>query len=230
MKPNLLGVDKVSNKNNEMDYPKWFDFENEEILKIDSDIKDSKNYYNYRFSMIMIIEEKLKKDLMIILMNPSKATSKKSDRTINRVINYAKDKYRRVYLYNTLPVYETDSGAVKKVIEENTNKDIIEINTDAIIAKLEKLDFNCTDLILATGNPVSTYGKEQIDKIYEKIKQKNIPIKFFTKDGNTIEVNGVESNNKRYTKHLRVISNKALDNELITGSITDLIKKDSIYQ
>lgn len=220
----------MSNKNNEMDYPKWFDFENEEILKIDSDIKDSKNYYNYRFSMIMIIEEKLKKDLMIILMNPSKATSKKSDRTIDRVLRYAKDKYRRVYLYNTLPVYETDSGAVKKVIEENPNKDIIEINTDAIIAKLEKLNFNCTDLILATGNPVPTYGEEQIDKIYEKIKQKNIPIKFFTKDGKTIEVNGVESDNKRYTKHLRVISNKALDNELITGSITDLIKKDSIYQ
>lgn len=28
--------------------------------------------------------------------------------------NYAKDKYRRVYLYNTLLVYETASGAVKK--------------------------------------------------------------------------------------------------------------------
>lgn len=41
---------------------------------------------------------------------------------------------------------------------------------------------------------------------------------------------GVESDNKRYTKQLRVISNKALDNELITDSITDLIKKDNIYQ
>lgn len=42
-------------------------------------------------------------------------------------------------------VYETASGAVKKVIEENPNKDIIEIYKDAIIGKLEKLDVNCTD-------------------------------------------------------------------------------------
>ena len=207
-----------------MEYPEWFD--SEKNMEIDSDIKNPCNYHNCRFSMIMTIDETLDKDLMIVLMNPSKATSENSDNTINRILNYAKAKYRRVYLYNTLPVYETISSKVKSVIDTNNNKDVLKVNTVAIINRLKKMDFNISNLILATGNPIPIYGEEVIDELYSALSSEEITISFFTKDGKTIEANEFKLNGKRYTKHLRVISNECLERELIQGNIDDLVKKE----
>ena len=137
---------------------------------------------------------------------------------------YTKEKYGRVYLYNTLPVYETISSKVKSAIDTNNNKDVLKVNTAAIINRLKEMDFNNSDLILATGNPIPIYGEKVIDELYSVLKSKRIPIKFFTKDGKTIEANDFQSNGKRYTKHLRVISNECLEREMIQGNIDDLIK------
>ncbi|MBO1307300.1 DUF1643 domain-containing protein [Enterococcus sp. 669A] len=201
-------------------YPEWFD--PEENLEINCELDSNKSKLNdlFRFSMHFTLDNNSdKKGLMIILMNPSKADLKNSDATVNRVLKYAREKYNDVYLYNTLPVYETKSNKIKEKIDKLKQKHtcVLENNIFYIKERLLKCQDDY-DIILATGVPTNVYGKQAINEIYETIISQDLIVCFFSKNNESPELN--KSNH--YAKHLRVVSNKCLENELIRGKLKNI--------
>ncbi|MDT2563434.1 MULTISPECIES: DUF1643 domain-containing protein [Lactococcus] len=61
--------------------------------------------------------------LFVLMMNPSVADGRKSDKTIDTLIKYYGEKYRQIIVVNTTPVIETDSNNLKNRINDiNKNK------------------------------------------------------------------------------------------------------------
>lgn len=119
------------------------------------------------------------KKAVFIMMNPSKATEKESDTTLDRILEHVKelDRYSEVIILNTISLYESKSEQLKEKIEDlgySKFKEEQKINIDAIQNTIDELTNN-DDIYLATGNPLSGIGGSSMIKLYKDIlKNKSV--------------------------------------------------------
>lgn len=92
--------------------------------------------------------------VMIIGLNPSKANETENDRTISRIINFAKDwGYGGVYMLNLIPYISTDPDAVAHSIKPHKAYMIKNISY------LKFMAARCKDIVFA-------WGAHKVGKIY----------------------------------------------------------------
>lgn len=124
------------------------------------------------------------KTMIIIMMNPSDADDKLSDLTTNRVLNYARCKYKKVIVFNVLPFYSSQSKKISKKLQ-NICPGTIEKFLDTNIACIEeniKLVDETTDIFLATGYPSSDIKEiqdmfeNQLQELYKILIHKDIQV------------------------------------------------------
>ncbi|EOU1118871.1 DUF1643 domain-containing protein [Clostridium perfringens] len=114
-----------------------------------SNIKLSKKNLNgleYRFSLEITLKGRENNNdfVSIIMMNPSKANKKTSDRSVNKVIKYIytnKDTLfstiGKIYIFNLYPVYETYSKEFTNLYNNYTEQQLL-LNNDAQIISIVK--------------------------------------------------------------------------------------------
>lgn len=167
------------------------DYKNEYVKKNGVSIKEEtiKNITGIRLTVRYQLEVKLKSDeinneLIVIMMNPSRATTKISDRTVNKVIKCACDMgYKKLIVLNSLPFYETKSQKLNKIIksvEKSLREKVLENNFDEIRKQVVNLN---GDILLATGNPKTKITKIWMNKVYELLDGKEGYIYKANRDG-----------------------------------------------
>ncbi|WP_281512711.1 DUF1643 domain-containing protein [Mammaliicoccus vitulinus] len=130
--------------------------------------------------------DKGNKILGAIMMNPSKAGNVESDKTVNRLIDYAKGKgYSAIYVINVSPHIESASSKLNKVNGENYDKDI---QTKCFKFVVEK----STSIYLGWGSKGHPFFKRLV-------KNNGIIKNLFSKHLNKFE--GVINSNKKYPTH-----------------------------
>lgn len=125
-------------------------------------ILDHKNEISRRSYLKISLKKPKGKQVLFIMMNPSRATKNESDKTINQIITYTANKCRRladvneIVIMNLYTVYETASGKLGEYIEKygfdfctgneegNPYK-----NDDLIFCESSKSDF----IVVAWGRP-----------------------------------------------------------------------------
>lgn len=160
--------------------------ENKPVVK--ADFGKDKNGNKLRYSLIIelipqINNENNNKNIIVIMMNPSKADRNVSDPTINKVIRIcAKAGFSTLKILNSIPYYETYSDKIKNL---TPNKCIIlEKNIEEIKEKTQ----DATHIVIATGLPSKKEAKESMEKeilkVHELLENK-LPIYVFgvRKDG-----------------------------------------------
>lgn len=72
--------------------------------------------HRYLLSYTLTKGEK-EKSALVIMQNPSKATTEISDQTINRVLETLHNfKYKKVYIANLIPIYATNSAKISDIV------------------------------------------------------------------------------------------------------------------
>lgn len=129
----------------------------------------------YRYSLFIPYKNPVnKKNVLVIMRNPSKANKDISDKTINNVLGFCHNKYDGVYMTNLYPYYETNSTKVKDFIESVSYEEQMEKNAQILDTLLESVD----EVIAAwgTNNTGSKYDKgyeDVIGQILETLNKKN---------------------------------------------------------
>lgn len=110
----------------------------------------------FRYCLYIPYKEDIKsKDVVVIMKNPSKATTNESDRSINNVLEFCHGKYRGVYIANIYPKYQTESLKLKKYIKNNSKH---LKNNCYIRCMIQKVD----DIIIAWGS--TNYNSKKYDE------------------------------------------------------------------
>lgn len=112
-------------------------------------------------------------ELLVIMMNPSKANKEESDRTVNKVVQYAsQNRYRKLIIMNSLPFYETKSEKLNAVIRQIVDGEA-ERALEHNFSEIQEAISNLTrDILLATGNPKIKTTRIWMDKIYDLLDGK----------------------------------------------------------
>jgi hypothetical protein len=166
--------------------------------------------YNRRFRLSIPLSTEDKNSLVVILKNPSCATTNECDVTINRIVNYiALNKTNpmlkeidKIEIVNLFAYYETYSDSLKDVYEEfgeefligndNLSTDdeyLLELNNDPIINEVIQ---NASLIILAWGDSpkgIKSLYRKRVKQVKGFIKDLNMFDKVFyvssiSKDGN----------------------------------------------
>lgn len=118
---------------------------------------------------------KANKEILVILKNPSKATMKKSDYTINRVLKFCyKWQYSKVYIMNLFPYYSTAAKGVNKFIK---NKTIYYTAMENNIEMLKHVAKNIDDVIVAWGSNTIKCGRlygKVAKRVESELNNKNV--------------------------------------------------------
>ncbi|WP_413518354.1 DUF1643 domain-containing protein [Carnobacterium maltaromaticum] len=122
---------------------------------------------------VKLNSDETKNELLVIMMNPSRATTKISDRTVNKVIKIAcEEGYKKLIVLNSLPFYETKSQKLNKIIksvEKSVRDEVLENNFKEIKNRVFNLNGY---ILLATGNPKIKITKIWMNKVYELLDGK----------------------------------------------------------
>jgi len=117
------------------------------------------NGNRFRYSLTIPLKNKGSQTLLVVMMNPSKATKEQSDSTINSVIRYVienKLDYSLISVVNLYPIYETSSQCLQNYEDEEKE------NLDTIKILLQKSD----DILLGWGKPKDKNEKELYEMKY----------------------------------------------------------------
>lgn len=165
---------------------------------------------NRRFLLSIPLKKETKNSLLVILKNPSCATTRECDVTINRIINYVyknKSNYLlkgidKIQIVNLFACYETYSDSLKEIYDElgadcligNDNistddESFIELNNDNIIKETVK---NAALIILAWGDSpkgIKPLYRRRVNQIKTFIRDLGMSSKTYyvasiSKDGN----------------------------------------------
>lgn len=166
--------------------------------------------YNRRFLLSIPLSAEAKNSLLVILKNPSCATTIECDVTINRIINYVElnktnpllKKIDKIEIVNLFAYYETYSDSLKGVYEEfgeeflvgndNLSTDdvyLLELNNDQIINEAIP---NASLVILAWGDSakgIKSLYRKRVKQVKGFVKHLNMINSVFyvnsiSKDGN----------------------------------------------
>lgn len=150
------------------------------------------------------------------MMNPSKAKTDESDRTVNRVAKYAWcEGYKTVLIYNSMPYYGTTKSevtALETTVKED--EDILTQNMKDI--EKELMNMKSKDLFLATGVP-QEYFEKYVWQIHEIINKEKISFL-----AAKLKDSGQVLSNKNYTFHPIYTKNKMRKYSNEHGKILDL--------
>ncbi|MCT4454531.1 DUF1643 domain-containing protein [Lactococcus cremoris] len=205
---------------------KYKDDEKEVDTLIEKNIISIKVEYNFsiRNYLNITFNRDVNKKMVIILMNPSKATDKESDPTVSEVLRFAKKEYKKVIIFNVLPFYGTDSDDLSPLFKDESKKEIIEVLLKSNINKIreELLEDKDTEIFLATGCPKDGEVKKvflsQLQKIYGLLKN-NSSVRAFS----ITEDKKIFLNNEGTTYHPRYLKiKKAFTHE----KIVEVVVKD----
>lgn len=126
-----------------------------------------KNYRYYIKAELKCSENDQRKTAMIIMQNPSMADEKRSDRTVNRVLNYMHNfGYGYVIIANIIPFYGTKIQTIPN--SDLNNKKILNKNCEIIHEESKQAD----KIFVAWGwaNAISpSYYKERIESVKKHI-------------------------------------------------------------
>lgn len=198
---------------------KYKDDEKEVDTLIEKNIISIKVEYNFSIRNYLKINfnRDVNKKMVIILMNPSKATDKESDQTVSEVLRFAKKEYKEVIIFNVLPFYGTDSDDLSPLFKDESKKEIIEVLLKSNINKIgEKLpEDKDTEIFLATGCPKDGEVKKvflrQLQKIYGLLKN-NSGVRAFsiTEDKKIFLNNEGTTYHPRYLKIKKAFTHKKI--------------------
>ncbi|MCG3315199.1 DUF1643 domain-containing protein [Listeria monocytogenes] len=124
--------------------------------------------YRYSWSISYESDSSLPHDLLVIMMNPSKADESGPDRTIKKIMDWNKDKrlcenssYKSIIIMNISPLVETDSKKALNVFIKN------EIPCDILKGNLSKLACEISEV----KNIIIAWGIIG-DKIFREVLEK----------------------------------------------------------
>ncbi|MBC1227575.1 DUF1643 domain-containing protein [Listeria booriae] len=180
--------------------------------------RQSKNPYRYKLEIGLVLKKDSKDILMVIMMNPSMADDKVSDKTINRITKYAWCKgYKKVLIYNSMPYYATTKKMVAEC-EEKAEEKVLKENIVNIEKELNNIKGK--HLVLATGKPHSFFEK-YVWEIHKIIKKKEIPFNVAQEN-----VSNKTISQMGYTFH-PIYSKNYLCNHVTEGKILSLAQGNS---
>jgi len=193
-----------------LNYPKVVD-----TNKITIDEKQI-NGNRFRYSLTIPLKNKGSQTLLVVMMNPSKATKEQSDSTINRVIRYVTKNrlgYSQISVVNLYPIYETFSRCLQNYEDEEKE------NLDTIKILLQKSD----DILLGWGRPSK---KSEIQLHTLRYHHKSLAvIKLCQNLNKNIFIIGSLVNEELYPRHLGRIGYSAKMNELDLEYIKNKLEK-----
>lgn len=136
------------------------------VIEKDIEILEYKGTINRRLSMSIPLNRTEGEQVLFIMMNPSKADSKESDRTINKIIEYSYTNFlniKKIIVLNLYSVYETDSSGLNKIVSEygldfsiGNNINLETKNNDILELEAQKSE----KIIVAWGKPKNTKAEE----------------------------------------------------------------------
>jgi hypothetical protein len=137
---------------------------------------ESSGHNTYRYSLTVPFNRKGKKSALVVMMNPSKATDKISDNTVNNVltrIHSECSEVSKVTITNLYPLYETYSDKLEN------HKAQSQINFDKIRMLIAQNDF----ILLGWGKPSNKSNKvlqeikyhEHALKVVEMVRSLGLP-------------------------------------------------------
>ncbi|WP_185427249.1 DUF1643 domain-containing protein [Paenilisteria weihenstephanensis] len=177
--------------------------------------RQPKNGYRYTLEIGLASKKGSKDILMVIMMNPSMADDKVSDKTINRITKYAWCKgYEKVLIYNSMPYYATTKKMVAEC-EKKAEDRVLNKNMKNIENELNNMKGK--HLVLATGKPHSFF-KEDVWKIHRIIKKNNIRFNVAQE-----KVNDEKISKKGYTFH-PIYSKNYLCDHITEGKVLSLVQ------
>ena len=105
--------------------------------------------FNYRYSLIIGYRHPLNtKNVLVIMRNPNVANSIESDRTVNNVLHYCKDMYKKVYLANLYPCRSAETKEINQFVKSLEFRNKMQLNVKEIKKLLSQVD----DVIVAWGS------------------------------------------------------------------------------
>jgi hypothetical protein len=166
----------------------------------------------YRYSLTIPFNRKGEKSVLVVMMNPSKATDKVSDNTINKVLTRIHNEcpeVSKVTITNLYPLYETYSDKLENHKIES------QANFDKMRLLMEQNDF----VLLGWGKPSNKSNKvlqeikyhEHALKVVEMVQSLELP---------AFIVDDLRSN--LYPRHLGRLS---FDLKMSTIDLSELIIK-----
>lgn len=146
-------VDKYDLQKGAPDYEKYVSVVKSIIYK------NQKNMLTYRFLIEYDLEDgEENKTALFIMKNPSKADKKKSDRTVNMILETAHYlKYSKVYIMNLFPEY---SSKPYNIHVEGLKKEVLKKHDELI----ESISNKVTCIFVAWGT--NAYYQNNIKKFY----------------------------------------------------------------
>jgi hypothetical protein len=187
----------VSRRKKMVAYPDYID-----IRKIGINRTGLTTEEKFRYSLTIDLKEEIKNVLVVIMMNPSHANEVSSDKTVNRVIDYAYNNYDKLLIFNALPIVDPSNDKFDNI--ENLNFHCKK-NVEALTTELELLvknDFRI-DVLLGTGIPKSSKKifDRELQNIYKILynNRKKITIKSVS---HTINKLKKKLRNGEYTYHI----------------------------
>ena len=114
--------------------------------------------------------------VLVVMKNPSKATTYQSDKTINNVIENLHSQYNKIYIVNLYPYYSSNAKGLVSFFDCADNKTILEIN-DYYIEKYEQL---ANDILIGWGtNTIGIKNNEydgRISTVMNLLRKNNKPM------------------------------------------------------
>lgn len=140
---------------------------------IQTPLQTHPDYEKVRYSLTLSIPNvPNKKTLFIIMMNPSKANIKRSDKTVDKLITYAQDnQFSKLVILNSLPYYESNSKKLKNLALTSNH---LKKNLSVIADELSSFNNKSDQIIISTGTPTIRIGAESLAKIYELLSGKTV--------------------------------------------------------
>jgi hypothetical protein len=181
------------------------------------------NKYLYRLSLKCSLEcnNKLKKSVFVILMNPSYADYQGLDDTLFNVKNflekYTDKNYTDFEVLNIFPIRMSKSELLDDLLKKYKSKDICKRNTEYIINSLKT---NKNDVILAWGSDY--HKRKEAQAILKFLKEENVGREIYSYRINTS--NGRKNTPTHFTSR---IYNKIKEKQLIPLKIIE--KNDLLF-
>lgn len=146
--------------------------------------------FSVRYVLQIETKSKINDSVTCIMMNPSKANLSESDGTVNKVVNFLQEDYKKISICNIFPFYETKSlqldDLLKRFKETHTEEKFNQIMEKNLLTIKEIIKSN-NKLVFAWGDSPNGFNKETYSHYASKIIEvanNNSKIKYVFKTNN----------------------------------------------
>ena len=119
--------------------------------------------FTVRYVLGIETETQIDNSIVCIMMNPSKANLSESDCSVNKVVNFLQQDYKKISICILFPFYKTDSSQLDDLLkgfkEIHTEEKFNQI-MDKNLAVIEKIIKNNNKVVFAWGDSPKGFNKE----------------------------------------------------------------------